>query len=270
MTKRLGAWKNAPLAYVLAEVRTEQLSDLKTYQPDLAAAFRSQFPIQRVLVTARIVATSGGAPTIEPSQENAWEFASPDNHVALILRPHGFVLHATTYKDHTDFLGRFHDALKTIAAKVPSVFVNRLGLRYIDFIIPRKDEKPESYVDSRLNPQLDIGIAHGTPTAMSLTAYPMSNGRLTLRYIRGSGKPELPPELAKNALEKSPLMKVENIAQTHPTAIIDIDRIREFTKREPLEPTVVRQEFQGMRDEISEIFKNHIATKHALKVWGAV
>src|SRR5262249_49780463 len=135
MTDRLGAWKKAPLAYVLAEVRTEQISDLKTFQPDLAAAFRSQFPIQRPLVTARVVATSGGA-TIEPDQDNAWECATPDNRVALVLRPHGFVLHATTYQDHKEFLGRFHAALKVIAARVPSVFMNRLGLRYVDFIIP--------------------------------------------------------------------------------------------------------------------------------------
>src|SRR5262245_43206783 len=112
MIDSLGAWKNAPLAYVLAEVRTEQLADIKTYQSDLAAAFHGEYPSQRSLVRARIIATSGGTPTVEPDPDNAWEFATPDNQVALVLRSHGFVLHATTYKDHAEFLGRFHEALK--------------------------------------------------------------------------------------------------------------------------------------------------------------
>lgn len=269
MIDRLGAWKNAPLAYVLAEVRTEQLADLKTFQPDLAAAFRSQFPIQRSLVTARVVAASGGAATIEPDQDNAWEFATPDNRVALVLRPHGFVLHATTYQDHKEFLGRFHAALKVIAARVPSVFMSRLGLRYVDFIIPSKGEQPEDFVDKRLNPMLDLGVTTGIPTAMSFTIYPVDEGRLTLRYIRGAGHPELPPEFSTIALDKSPLMKDQNVGESQPTAILDIDRVRDFVERRLLDPDFVRSELQGMRDEISETFKDQIITKHARKVWGA-
>ena len=183
MTERLGAWKNAPLAYVLAEVRTEQLADLKNYQAELAAAFRSDFPIQRALVTARIIATTAGAPSVEADQDSAWEFATPDNRVGLILRPYGFVLHATRYRDHSEFLGQFQDALNVIAGKIPSVYVNRLGLRYVDFILPRKGETPENYVDSRLSPELDLGKIGGPITAMSLTVYPMPSGRLTHRFF---------------------------------------------------------------------------------------
>ena len=114
MTERLGAWKKAPLAYVLAEVRIkETLADLKSYQPDLRRRLPAlSFRFKRTLVTARIVnASSEGAPTLEPSQEGAWELATPDNRLGLlILRPQGFVLHATTYKDHREFLGRFQEA----------------------------------------------------------------------------------------------------------------------------------------------------------------
>ena len=269
MTERLGAWKNAPLAYVLAEVRTERLADLKTFQPDLAAAFRSEFPIQRTLVTARIIATPAGVPNIEPEQDSAWEFATPDNYVGLIIRPHGFVLHATKYKDHSEFLGRFDRALKLIGEKVPAVYVNRLGLRYVDFVIPRQGEVPEDYVDKRLNPQLDLVNTSGPVTAMSLAVYPMLNGRLTLRYIRGAGQPQLPPELSTIALEKSGLMQVAEIDPAQPTAILDIDRTREFSTRELLEPARIRRELQTMRDEISENFKRQIIGKHAREVWGA-
>ena len=269
MSERLGAWKNAPLAYVLAEVRTELLADLKNYQPDLAAAFRGEFPVQRTLVTARIIATPAGVPSIEPEQDNAWEFATPDNHIGLILRPQGFVLHATKYKDHADFLDRFDRALKLIAERIPSIYVNRLGLRYVDFVIPKQGEIPEDYVDQRLNPQVDLPKVSGSITAMSLAVYPMTNGRLTLRYMRGAGQPQLPPELSTIALEKSALMQVPAIDPGQLTAILDIDRTREFTTRELLDPLWVHQQLQAMRDEISESFKERIITKHAREIWGA-
>ena len=269
MVGRLGAWKNAPLAYVIAEVRTEQLSDLKNYQPDLAAAIRSEFPIQRTLVTARIIATAAGAPSVEADQDTAWELATPDNRIGLILRPQGFVLHATKYKDHAEFLGQFHRALQLVADRIPSVYLNRLGLRYVDFVIPRKGESPEDYVDKRLNPQLDLAQTAGTSTAMSVAAYPMLNGRLTVRYFRGVGQPQLPPDVSNINLEASELMSVARIDPEQPTAIVDIDRTREFPTRVVLDPAAVRREFQTMRDEISELFKERIITKHARKVWGA-
>ena len=270
MTQRLGAWKKAPLAYVLAEVRTENLADLKSYESELAAAFRSHFPIQRTLVTARIVVSSGGSPIIEPEQDNAWEFASPDNRVALIIRPQGFVLHATTYKDHADFLGRFQDSLAMIASKVPSIFVNRIGLRYVDFIIPESGETPEQYIEGKLNPFIAMPAAKGTAVAMSLTVYPMTHGKLALRYIRGAGQPQLPPDLSTIKLDKSPLMGMMKIESNQDTAIVDIDRTREFAKREPLDPVALRKDFQGIHDEISHLFTEILITKHAKEKWGAV
>lgn len=268
MTESLGAWTNAPLAYVLAEVRTEQVSDLSEYKAKLSAAFRSEYPIQRTLHSAKFVATSTGLQHVEPDQESAWEFATPDNHTAIIIRPHGLVLHATKYNDSVEFLRRLYSAVDVVTKEIPAIYVNRLGLRYVDFIIPHIGEQPEDYIDRRLNPVVPIVETTGTPRAMSLAVYPVTNGALTLRYIRGRGQPELPPDLATFALEKSPLMKKEGLAPDQPTAILDTDRVREFGKREPLDSAMIRREFTSMRGDISNAFRSLI-TEHARKMWGA-
>jgi uncharacterized protein (TIGR04255 family) len=96
----------------------------------------------------------------------------------------------------------------------------------------------------------------------------MAQGRLTLRYIRGAGQPQLPPDLATIGLDKSPLMDVAGIAPDQATAIVDIDRTRDFATRELLNPSSLRQEFQRIRDEISNLFKQLI-TPHARNAWGA-
>lgn len=268
MSESLGAWTNAPLAYVLAEVRTEQLADLKEYKSKLSAVFRSEYPIQRAMHSAKFVATNTGLQQVESDDQSAWEFATPDNYTGLILRPNGLVLHATKYIDSAEFLSRLYRAVEVVAREIPAVFVNRLGLRYVDFIVPNAGEQPEDYIDSRLNPVVDVIETTGTPRGMSLAVYPVPNGALTLRYVRGSGQPELPPDLSTFALEKSPLMKKEGLAPDQPTAIVDTDRVREFPKREPLDSTMVRREFTEMRRDVSSTF-NALLTKHARKMWGA-
>lgn len=266
MTDSLGAWGNAPLVYVLAEVRTEVLADLKNYQPLLAGRFRGEYPIQRTMHAARLVAT-GTKLLFEPDQDPAWEFATPDNRVAVILRTNGVVLHATRYIDSRNLLAQLRQVVGVVADAVPSVYVNRLGLRYVDFVLPRRDERPESYVDPRLNP--DLGLSEkGDPIITSLVVYPMEQGKLTLRYIRGRGQPELPPDLGQPLLEPSPLMKSDKITDTTPTAILDTDRILAYPQPEPLDPDRVLKQFAGMHADVSNAFKKAI-TKHALKVWEA-
>lgn len=267
MTDSLGAWSNAPLAYVLAEVRTELLADIKNYQPKLAGRFRDEFPIQRTMHAAKLVA-SGAQFLFEPEPDAAWEFATPDNRVAVILRTNGIVLHATAYSDSRDFLARLQRVVGVVAEEVPSVYVNRLGLRYIDFILPASGEEPESYVDRRLNPDLGLSKQAGGPDATTLAVYRMDEGQLTLRYVRGRGKPEVPPDLGMLSLDPSPLMKPGAIADRQPTAILDTDRMLLCSPVERLDPGRVREHFVRMRHDISTAFQATI-TDHARRVWGA-
>src|SRR5262245_38365186 len=191
MADSLGAWSNAPLAYALAEVRTERLSDIADYQEKLGSRLRDEYPIQRTMNSAAMVAT-GTKLVVEPSPDTAWEFATPDNRVAVILRPSGIVLHATKYPDSKSFLDRLHSVVTVVASEIPSIYVNRLGLRYIDFVLPRKGESPEQYVDQRLHS--DLGLSDVTPgaTTLSIGVYPQKGGIVVnVRYGRGRGAPGL-------------------------------------------------------------------------------
>ena len=207
MTNRLGAWSNAPLAYALAEIRTEHLADIEDYQPKFAGRLRDAYPIQRTRKTTNVI-TSGGQPVPELSSNAAWEYATADNRVAVILRANGIVLHATRYEDSRTFFAQLDDVVRALAEIVPSVFVNRLGLRFIDFVLPNDNEAPEDYADARLNP--DLGLSHSPEgaTTTSMSVYQMERDvTLILRYTRASGPPELPPDLAALSLDKSPLME---------------------------------------------------------------
>lgn len=267
MDEPLGAWENAPLAYVLAEVRTEILSDLNEHQPRIAKQLRQAYPIQRKMNLSRVVAT-GAQVVFEQEQDYAWEFASPDNKVAVILRSTGIVLHATAYTDSKDFLGQLHHAL-TVFSEIPSIYINRIGMRYIDFILPRENETPEDYINGKLNPDLGLSDGRAGYAATNIASYPMERGLLNIRYMRGSGQPTLPPDLGMLTLEPSHLMTARSVADEQPTAILDTDRIVEFTPVEKLDTKKVHDLFLDMRGDIRRAFRECAITNHAKKVWGA-
>ncbi len=267
MTDRLGAWSNAPLAYALAEVRTERLSDIEEYQPKLAGRLRESYPIQRTTKTMNVI-SSRTQLVVEPSPDTAWEYATPDNRVAVILRANGLVLHATRYEDSRTFLTQLDDVVEAFAEEVPSVYVNRLGLRYIDFVLPRRGEVPEDYVDERLNPDLGLSDKTERVTTTSMSVYQMAPDIvLNLRYTRAHGQPELPPDLGVLSLDKSPLM-TDGVPDGRPTAVLDVDCQHTHAPIQRLEPGLESDRFASVYKISFDAFMIAI-TDHARKVWGA-
>ena len=271
MTKSLGTWDNAPLAYVLVEIRTEVISDLKDYQPKLGGEFRERFPLQREVRSAQLIASASEmvlAPQIDPM----WELAAADNRTAVLLRPNGIVLHATSYVDSKDFLLKLLEVLTVYNKIVPAVFVNRLGLRYIDFILPKQAESPDLYVNAKLNCDLGVSERPDEFSATSVAVYPLKDGSLTLRFMRGRGQPELPPDLSLTALTPSHLMRDGSgkpvIPDKRPTAILDTDRVVEITPVERLDPKKIHDRVVEMHNDVSRVFGAAI-TNHARKAWGA-
>jgi uncharacterized protein (TIGR04255 family) len=164
-------------------------------------------------------------------------------------------------------LEKFRATLAIAQEIIPDVYVNRLGLRYVDFIIPKKGEQPEKYVDGRLNPLMPISKSGDSVVAMSVAIYPMGDGNLTVRYVRGTGQPELPPELSTIQLEKSQLMLRRDVEKDQPTAILDLDRISEIKKPLRLDAASLRERLQKLRNDVHDAFMNQISTEHAKTTW---
>lgn len=268
MNDHLGAWPNAPLAYVLAEIRTEILSDIAEFQPVIAKQLRQDYPVQRKLNMARVVAT-GTQVVFEQAPEFAWEFATPDNRTAVNFRTNGIILHATSYTTSVEFFTRLEKILSVFVAAVPNVYINRLGLRYVDFILPQSNETPEDYINEKLNPDLGLSANGLGYMATNLASYPMQRGVLNLRYMRAHGQTNLPPDLGMLTLTPSELMKPSHVLDDQPTAIVDMDRIIEFSPVEQLEVANVQGFLTAMRDDIRHAFRDCVITEHAKKMWGA-
>ena len=68
MTRSSGRWDNAPVVYVLAQVRTERIADVKKYLADFAGRLRDELDLA-ALESELVRVTSN---TLEPATVSIW------------------------------------------------------------------------------------------------------------------------------------------------------------------------------------------------------
>jgi uncharacterized protein (TIGR04255 family) len=130
----LGSWKNAPLAYVVAEARFGSLLALDPVAARLQELLVDRFPR---LVKGQAVALSFGLQgSMSPQIVPRFHFLSEDGHVGVVLAPDSLSVHATAYVDSTHFTQTLEAVWGAWLQAWPRTFVERLGMRYWDLVLP--------------------------------------------------------------------------------------------------------------------------------------
>jgi len=141
--------------------------------------------------------------------------------------------------------------------------VQRLGLRYVDFIIPTGGKVPEDYFIDGFGHSTDVFAETAQIAFMSPENY-RADGAMRVQYGRGFAPPSLPPELEGSVQVPPALLEKYNKEQNGPSAVLDIDRWRNDTRR--LQSEGIAEEFQLLRDDICQAF-TRIITPEALAEW---
>jgi uncharacterized protein (TIGR04255 family) len=267
MSAALGRLPNAPLAYVLAQVRFEPFLEIEKHIPTLQTSLRARYPrfLQAEQVVFQILPQSEEKPPrVQPTSLLRWEFGSGSNHAGVIVQQDSLVFHVTAYETHEQFGQAWRWVMNQVGSHIPDLFVNRIGLRYVDFIVPNPDETPEDYIVDRLrcDPALG-GIPCQHHQGLTLAEYRLETGFLAVRYSRGMGRPILPPDLSELSLQPSAIMQ-RVVADHQSTAVLDIDRFMALSAVYDAE--ALAEQFGQMHGETSAVFKA-LTTDHARTVW---
>ena len=262
----LGTWPNAPLALVVAQVRfdPEVDTEYKKVAERLKAQLGEQFPAMKAVRQMTFV--FGGAPDqIFESKPNEGEIGRElrrdDNRGALRLQDGVMTYTTSIYNNSKNFLAEWRSMLDCLCADA-GIKVQRLGLRYLDFIIPTGDKVPEDYFKDGFGhlPHVDGGMAQ---TAFMSHEYPREpNGALRIQYGRGFAPPSLPPDF-DGSVEPPPVL-LEKYIEGKPSAVLDIDRWQMDSRR--LRAEEIANEFQRLRDEVCGAF-DRIITPEARAEW---
>jgi uncharacterized protein (TIGR04255 family) len=263
--RALGKWPNAPLALVLAQIRfdPEVDTEYKEVADRLKAALGKQFPAMKTVRPVTFVFGNTPTPASESSEnegEVGRELRSDDNRSSLRLQ-NGVMTYTTSlYEDSLHFLAEWRTMLDCLCA-AGGVMVQRLGLRYVDFIIPSTGKVPEDYFKDGFGHSTDVFGESAQTAFMSHEFSRGSDGAMRVQYGRGFASPSLPPDLDGSVL--LPPVLLEKYTEG-PSAVLDIDRWRINPRR--LQSEEISNEFQSLRDDICETFKR-IITPEAIAEW---
>ena len=262
----LGQLPNAPLSYVLAQVRFDPILDVEKRLPDLQSALRAIYP--------RFQATQGIAITIVPQgalqpQASAaslrWDFANDTNRRGVTLQQNSIALQSTEYTTHDEFSKSLAVVLKALNEVTPNLFARRVGLRYVDTIVPAAGESPNAYVRAEL--QCDPGPIPRMKSYQGVTAIDceMEVGHMQIKFFtlrpNGSAPILLPPDLLPLTLEQSPIMRQVGNQQC---GLLDTDRFMDIEERFDTESLIRR--FNSLHEDLYEAFRIS-ASEHGMNSW---
>lgn len=258
--------KNAPVYFTVTQVRFNAVLNLDSYLPAIQDRMRAErFPDYKREVVQRIVLPMGGgnaeqegSPSIMP--HTRYIFGDIDGTSSFVLESNTLGFQTTAYDTFESFSAKFLSGLAILHEALQLDFTERLGLRYLDAVLPKPEIDhltdyltPETLgLSQKLNGQLTHSVSE---TQSSNTA-----GRLISRVIIQNGRVGLPPEMSDLAPKVNSLFTESEGLH----AILDTDAF--YEQRERFDLSGLEKRLAALHEEVRNSFYMTV-TQHALNTW---
>jgi len=215
---------------------------------------------QRVVFPFNAAEGSNSVPPSIASQLR-YSFGNIDGTESFTLETNSLAFQTTNYDVFGTFSGKFLEGLKIIhsATEQGFVFVERIGIRYLDAVQPTKNETLANYLTSEV-----LGLSEklsGLPVhSESVTVMNDDAGQLLSRVIIASGKIGFPMDIAATA----PKINSRFTDGEGRHAILDTDS--SYAQRFAFGMEEVTKRLKALKLKITQSFDATV-TAHAKKIW---
>ncbi len=265
MSKKLS---NPPVYYTIAQVQFSPVAAMANYINEIQEKLRFEgytlFDAQKITSLHFDTPLPSAITRAEFIELPLWRITNSDRKSGFILSPSHLAYHTTHYETHDQFFNTFLLGLEKIHSIIKLDHLSRLGLRYLNAVLPETGEAVEQYLNDGLH-----GIRiHATPRySLHESVYDtkiqssLSSGTLVNRILCKQGPLGYPPDIAPHEL--SPMIKFTR--EDYPShAVIDIDHFIEGQM--PLDIGQTKTQLFSLHMGIKKVFESNI-TDYAKKVW---
>ena len=205
-----------------------------------------------------------GQPSIGDSIRR-WHLSNTEKTSGVIIDSGKIHFHTTAYRNSTQFFAEFRELISAFVMVLPDegVVVTRLGLRYVDLLLPEPGLTVDGQVIESLRvPRLpDIGEMNRTN--QSILYNTQVGGTLVVRHRQSMTSDLLPPDLFPNKLRPAPRLETNPPANSV-VGILDFDHFIEVQDQFEIEQII--NKFRDLHRVSSNAFKA-TTTKEALHKW---
>lgn len=251
-----------PLALVLIQIRFSPFMNIKNYIPviqekllNLGFVNCKENPCLEVKITP-----SGPI----PSESKQWFFSSFDGYENVVLDSKQLTYQTSDYNNFESYYAKYQKISDALVLSVPnfenSVLIQRLGLRYVNRIIPINDsDSIDSYINEgfKINQASIFGSAEKICTisqAGEVNIFGDRKGIIVFRITQGEKGLSLPPDLMLN----SPMMK-KKLEIDCIIGLVDIDHTYNPIGIEKYNREFIEDMFYGMHDNSHDLFMSIVS-----------
>lgn len=255
-------WKNAPVMYTVAQVRFNQILTIESYVPAIQEKLRAKgFPDFRKEVInvlgIPLAQSESHTPTVQTV--NRFAFGNIDRTAGFLLESNALSFQATDYDTFEKFSECMSSVLTIVNETISIGFIERVGIRYLDAVIPNEAETLSDYLVPEVL-GLTFKVTHKLSHSYTETVSTHDEGGVISRVIIHDSQVALPPELAQTSYPLNP--RFTKFKGLH--AVIDTDGY--FEKRVSFDQEQIIRKLDELHNDIVNAFKS-AATPHALKIW---
>lgn len=259
---------NAPVYYALVQVKFTAVKAMSKYIEDIQDALRLQgYPMyqENLVQQVRFEIGQPSDPML-PNVENVtqWIMTNPDSTAGFILGIDSITFQTTDYKTHKEFIDEMMLGLSEVMKFAKPTFITRMGMRYLDAVLPAQDESVEDYLCEGLHGvTLGLNKIQSTNEQIFETqiAPLIPNGIIVTRIHKMHGHLSFPPDMIPTGvIVKERFRNTRN--QWH--CIIDTDHYTEGVVQPLLEG--VNAQLISLYTVVRESFDS-IVSPYALKKW---
>lgn len=259
---------NAPVYYTVVQVQFNPILNLESYLPAIQPKMRgAHFPDFRSEVFQRLVLPFAGMeagqiptpPTLTPQPR--YTFGDIGGRSNFVLESNTLAFQTTAYETFETFSAQFLQGLTTLHDAIQLDFIERIGLRYFDAVMPiNHGESLRDYLIPEvlgMSGRLQGKMQHTVSETLSLVGL----SQLVTRVVIRDGHVSLPMELAQSAPTVDPRFTQMDSRQH---AVIDNDA--SITQREIFDLAMIQERLTFLHEEIKTSFGDTV-TDHARSIW---
>ncbi len=256
---------NAPVYYALAQAHFNPVAAMATYVDQIQDRLRREgYPLFEPQQFMQLIVPGPGQAQPQIQQAVSWLVTRSDRTAGFILAPSTITYHTTHYQTHKEFIPELLRGLTAVHEAVSLDHVSRLGLRYLDAVLPRTGETTEQYLVGGLH-GIDFNAARRhtmTESVFATDTHPLvPTGTLVVRVYRAVAPLGFPPDMLPTGLAIAPQFEIK---EPREHAIIDTDHYIEG--RMPVEMNKLKDQLLSLHGTIKSVF-GATTTDHARSAW---
>jgi len=254
-----------PLSLVLCQVRFSPIRKMGNYIPAIQDQFRRRgYPLERAGKVQQVRITARG---VDSTEQERWEYRTKDETWSITVFEDSVALQTTAYDRFEEFARTLEQALQTVLLATEHDrlgIVERIGLRYINLILPGPGEDFRRYLRPGLHGVRDSAFEPGSNRthieSVGRTSCGQTQGIMIVRISQNDQGFDLPPDLAAGAPSHISQAKAGELA-----TLIDIDHYTEGNFDPDVEWVTARN--YELHDHIIETFHEDVASEAAIEAW---